>query len=633
MNWNDKKLICAVLCAALLLGGWAPAMEPARPTGITPKASHTGMRSGTAPADLNGTAEPFRIVSLAAAPGQGEPAAAAASGLAIPTTFTITRPDKKLTTSYSSYFITGTSNPDKPVYFGSTEIQRLGSKGTFGVLVDLAVGSNSFAFSQDGKTETVTIERTASSGKTLTQADIQASMVPAVMSGVERGASLSVGCIAPAGAAVSATFDGSTVPLKQANTEVKTGAFTTYTGKITVDGSYDEGVTKAAGPVQYDVSYDGSSKRYTSTGQVYVAGDGGSIVVEVASYLGFVYPDTKNLAAFKETVKTGARDTIKAQNNEYFELSSGGFVPKSMMQIVEGKASSQNKLSSVHFTADGKSELFTFQGTGKPFYNTKISENVFYLTLYNTSGTPKADTSGSRMVSGSTVSQGDNGSVTYKFPLSARLWGYDVTFDGKNTVLTLKHMPKVSSSSQPLEGMTIVLDPGHGGTDPGAMGLAGKTGPSEADVNLANAKAAGTLLTELGAKVILTRDSDSYLSLDDRLKMIETSGADLFLSIHHNSLGENVDANKVSGMEIYYHTPLSKSSANTMMSGLSAGLNRNNRSVNQSYYRVTLMPYAPAMLLELGFMSNPVEYEKAVSSAEMKKVAAAVAEGIQAALQ
>jgi N-acetylmuramoyl-L-alanine amidase len=180
--------------------------------------------------------------------------------------------------------------------------------------------------------------------------------------------------------------------------------------------------------------------------------------------------------------------------------------------------------------------------------------------------------------------------------------------------------------------MTVLLDPGHGGADPGALGVAGTTGPNEADVNLTHAIAARDYLTNLGANAILTRTDDSALSLDDRLKLIEYYDADLFLSVQFNSVGENADANKIAGMEVYYHTPLSQGTANNMMGGLSANLNRNNRGVKTGVYRVTLLPYSPSLLLELGFLSNPLEYEKSTSGSEVSQTAVAIADGIQRAI-
>lgn len=557
------------------------------------------------------------------------PAVAADNSLRISTSFNITRPTEKISTYYTNYFITGTSDPSKPVYFGSTEIERQGSLGTFGVYVSLAMGDNKFTFSQDGENKTVVITRTSAPGTGKIKAPVQSSIIPAIQSAVKVGDALTVGCTAPAGAKITATFDGQSVTLNQKGDSVKTGYPVAYTGKITVDGDdYDPDRTEKAGKVTYSVTYNGETKKYTSSGDVYVAGKNAELYIEVTEYLGFVYNNKNNDGNFKETVKAGARDYITGQDNEYYYLASGGYMPKDRAGAVSGKGGVNNKISAASFSKSGRVETVTISGSRRPIYDTKIADNTFYLTLYNSSGTAKPDVSGSKLMSGCSVSESD-GAVTYKFPLSGRVWGFDVSFGKDNNILlTMRSKPTSSSSSQPLEGSVILLDPGHGGDDPGALGVAGKLGPNEAEINLAHAQAIKSKLEKLGAEVIMTRDDDTRVELDERMEMIEATRCDMFISVHHNSIGESTDANKVRGMEIYYHTSLSKSFANNMMDGLTSGTGRTNRFVSQSYYRVTLMYNTPALLLELGFLSNPLEYEKATTKSEIDKVAQSVADGV-----
>lgn len=554
--------------------------------------------------------------------------------LNIPTSFKITRPDNKITTTYDKYFITGTSDSKRPVYFGDEEIERIGSKGTFGVLVDLKLGDNKFTFSQGEKTQTVTITRKSYvAPESVPISDIrQSSMIPAVFSGVNAGETLDVGCIAPSGATVTAAFGGKTVNLSQVAQTAKEGIPAFFKGKIEVGSNYDPDVTQKAGKVVYTMSYGEKNKKYESTGNVYVAGPGGKVAVRVTSYMGFVYPDLKDLSVFREKLKEGAADYIKSQDNTYVRLESGGYVAKEQVAVIVGETSIQNKLSKVRLASASKDEAYTFSGTTSPAYLTRLSNGKFSFTLFNTTGFPSVNMSSSKLFSGVEVENGSN-YVTYTFTQSnaAKLWGYNVSYNGKDTVLSFNYRPSLGSDSKPLSGLTIILDPGHGGTDNGALGIAALTGPTEQDVNLAHAIAARDLLESMGANVILTRTQGENYSLDDRLADSEKLNADMFISIHHNSIGENKDANTIKGVEVYYHTAMSKKLAQNLMTSVS-GIGRQNRFVSQSYYRVTLSPYAPAVLLELGYMSNPLEYERAANSSQMDKVAKAIAGGITAAL-
>lgn len=103
-----------------------------------------------------------------------------------------------------------------------------------------------------------------------------------------------------------------------------------------------------------------------------------------------------------------------------------------------------------------------------------------------------------------------------------------------------------SSALYPLEGMNILLDPGHGGVDSGAVGYYGL---KEADVNLRVARYLKMLLEADGAQVSLTRESDKTLSLNDRVKIANKINPDIFISIHHNaSLAKRTETKA----EIYY---------------------------------------------------------------------------------
>ncbi len=549
--------------------------------------------------------------------------------LAIPHEFNITRPSEKLTTTYEKYFIMGTSNPNEPVFYGDEEIERQGTEGTFGVYVSLKMGLNTFKFSQGDETKSVTIIRKPYVGsESIPITGItQASMIPATFSGVKVGEALVVGCVAPSGSSVTATFNDVSVRLNQMAT-AKDGVPAFFKGEIIVNGDFTPDVTEKSGKVTYKMSYNGKTKSYTSTGDVYVAGENSNVAVRVKSYMGFVYPSLKDLSQFREKLIEGSADYMVSEDNTYAKLSSGGFVSKEQLEIVTGKVSVSNTFSKVKASSKTRMESYTFSGTNKPAFYTKLSDGKFAITFFNTKGAPSASVSGSKLFSAASVTEG-KGFVTYTFTQkNTMLWGYDLDYSENNTVLTFKIKPSLKNGSRPLEGINVVLDPGHGGTDNGAIGFAALLGPTETDVNLAHAYATREVLEQMGANVSITRTKDVYFSLDDRLKSPESTNADVFVSIHHNSIGESVDANKVAGVEVYYHTAASKKLANSMMTAVTSKTGRTPRFVNQSYYRVTLSAYSPAILLELGYMSNPVEYERAANSGQIAKAAKAIADGI-----
>ena len=150
--------------------------------------------------------------------------------------------------------------------------------------------------------------------------------------------------------------------------------------------------------------------------------------------------------------------------------------------------------------------------------------------------------------------------------------------------------------------MKILLDPGHGGRDSGATG----GGLQEKDINLSVAQKLGVLLGRAGHRVNYSRGTDVYLSLDARAKMANDWGADLFISIHVNS-ATNAAAR---GIETFHYpgAKVGKELAVLVQNQLIAlGLYTvpaHNRGVKEANFAVLRLTKMPAVLTELGFISN-----------------------------
>ena len=551
--------------------------------------------------------------------------------LKISTAFNVTKPAAKITTEHEGYFITGTSNPDFPVLFDGEEVTSRGAKGTFGVFARLDMGENNFTLSQNGENIRVTIVRIAkqTSAKIIDVIE-NSSMYPLEQGGANAGEEFIASCIAPAGAEVTAVFGGVSAKLEQKDTEAKAGTATLFSGAVKLTGDYPKGVTTKIGTVTYILEYNGKKTNYESGGSMYIAGEGGRAAIELTGYAGFVYNNNKSNFDFKEKVKAGARDYIVSMDNSYAEIASGGFVPLRSVKVIEGETEVETGFTGSGESFENSFEAYSFEANRLPVYVTELSEDEFSITFYNTAGMPDFSTASSKLFSAVAAEKSEN-SVTYTFAIKnkEKLWGYNISFADGEIELKFKYRPVLSSNAdKPLAGIRIMLDPGHGGRDPGALGVPGTTGPAESAINLAHAYAIRNRLMDMGATVIFTRQTDLYLSLDERMECIEDDDADIFLSVHHNSIGENIDSSKVSGMEMYYHTVFSEELAKAVMLSLETNTGRKNRRVSREDYRVTLMPYAPSILMELGFMSNPEEYEKTADPAQIELVAASVANGV-----
>jgi len=183
--------------------------------------------------------------------------------------------------------------------------------------------------------------------------------------------------------------------------------------------------------------------------------------------------------------------------------------------------------------------------------------------------------------------------------------------------------PRSEPPHGPFRG-TIVIDAGHGGKDPGALAV---TGAKEKYVVLAVARSLATKLQQRGAKVILTRANDTFLELEERAEVANRSGADLFVSIHADSAPGNRSA---TGFAVYVSRSASASSrfaAETIARGM-CGTGLDNRGVKSADYRVLVKSRCPAVLIELGFLSNYSDANKLANDGFQDRLADAICDGI-----
>ena len=186
-----------------------------------------------------------------------------------------------------------------------------------------------------------------------------------------------------------------------------------------------------------------------------------------------------------------------------------------------------------------------------------------------------------------------------------------------------------------MKGRKIAIDPGHGGSDSGAIG---PTGIMEKSVTLRVSRELKRLLEAEGATVILTRTGDTEVSskgasatsveeLEARCEIANKAKADIFLSIHADAFTNR----EVKGTTVYYYTKgtqQSKSLADNVRSALIDSIGTIDRGTQTSNFYVVKHTDMPAILVEISFISNPDE-EKMMNSAEgVKKIAQGIADGI-----
>lgn len=169
----------------------------------------------------------------------------------------------------------------------------------------------------------------------------------------------------------------------------------------------------------------------------------------------------------------------------------------------------------------------------------------------------------------------------------------------------------------------VVLDAGHGAKDSGAVGVTGKY---EKNFNLAVVlKAAELLKQENKIDVVLTRSDDTFLELKDRAGMANKLKADLFISVHANSSGSSA----ASGTETYYQREASKALAKVMHKYLVKATGLSDRGVRYGNFHVIRETTMPAVLLEVGYLSNKGDESLLFSETLQNNVAASMVSGIK----
>lgn len=170
---------------------------------------------------------------------------------------------------------------------------------------------------------------------------------------------------------------------------------------------------------------------------------------------------------------------------------------------------------------------------------------------------------------------------------------------------------------------TVVIDAGHGDHDSGAVSVKKRY---EKDFNLSLSLKVGEILSQDDRfNTVLSREDDTFLELSERAQLANSLNADLFVSIHANSVDNKPS---VSGTETYYWRAESKAFAETMHKHLMEGTQFKDRGVRKANHRVTKETKMPAILLEVGFLTNAAEEAQLFDEQFQQRVADNIVKGI-----
>ncbi|MBJ7295214.1 MAG: N-acetylmuramoyl-L-alanine amidase [Dolichospermum sp.] len=546
-------------------------------------------------------------------------------------------PPTNYQTSTEKIFFIGTAPPDGQVLINGKLVNR-SKAGHFSPSFPLQLGENIFKVRYQNQEREIKIIRVS------TQPELpqglgfaKDSLTPAVDIARLPGELICFSAVAPPQATVSVNLVNQNIALLPQpslaqlppNSSVLTGLnqpnlsiLTKYQGCTTVANAAD------LGKPQFNLQLNDQRITQTGLGKIEILAPTQLGVAEIASESGVTRTGPSTDYSRLTPLPKGTMASVTGKEGEWLRLDYGAWINSKETKIISGAVAPQTVIRSVGYRQLAEATEMRFPLETAVPVSVEQGNNSFILTLYNT--TAQTDTirlDDDPLISRLDWQQVSPTQVKYTFNLKKlQQWGYKLRYDNTTLVLTLRHPPQLKNSKRlPLSGIKIVLDPGHGGKESGASG---PTGYLEKDVNLIISQLLRDELVKRGAKVVMTREDDRDVSLGERQTIINKQEPAIALSIHHNSLPDNGDAEKTKGFGTFWYHPQSHSLAVFLQNYVVKNLRKPSYGVFWNNLALTRPSAAPAVLLELGFMSSPDEFEEIVNPQAQKKMANILADGI-----
>ena len=385
---------------------------------------------------------------------------------------------------------------------------------------------------------------------------------------------------------------------------------------------------------EYDGLYamsDAMDDFYRSSREAVV---GGTIAIpqkgiKVVSALASMLENPLNENVIKTTTVKGAEINVMGYINDpktgkilAYLTSTGDYIMEKYTEDIP--VVKPFSFSNMEYTQEGELEVLTIQEKGAPLPYIYKTDDQLIVSFVGAEFNGDVSSLKGDLFNAVKV-ENSLGNVTFTLDLAeSNLWGYLVSLKDDQISITLKKTPVMDADkSLPLKGRTVVVDPGHGGKDPGAIHKTEKT--TEADLNLALSLAVESRLKSMGASVVMTRSTDEFVSLWDRVNAFNDARGDIFVSVHHNSTAA---VNSPKGVESYYFYDQSADYSKEMVDDLAGITQRDARGAYKNIQYVVRSSMGPSTLIEAGFMTDETEYQNTRNLNNIYRSADAIARSI-----
>lgn len=525
--------------------------------------------------------------------------------------------------TYSTYEPTvlfrGASDPTNPVTVNGTEI-KTDANGYFSQSYNLKPGLNTFTIVHKDKTLVYKITRNVK---------IFQSVAPTGTLTVDGNTDITLTAMAYEDAKITAVVNGQTVTLTRDNSEDdntdKDSFYVKYTGTYRTPAA--SGSVKNLGNITFKGSWEGIDENEAGASikvnKITEVGSGSPIVVTASQAETFptstlddlsdgsYYPLPKG--ALDYTVGDMIVFTSGSSTYRYYKLASG-------LRVYAGDISTSSQqvqdvvVNGMSITANASTTTVALNMSQPTSYSVSYSNGGISFTFnYLKSACGNLSSLTKNPIFSSATWSGDT--LTLRFRKTNGMCGYTASYNGNTLSLQFNNPPSG------IAGARIVIDPGHGGTDVGALGF--YPGKHEDYVNRQIATELAAILRNRGASVLLIDTSGSAkVVLQTRVAQASAFKPQIFLSVHSNSATNS----SARGSEAYYFYDFSQQFCSYVNSALYNAMGNYNRGAKYGLYYVTRTTQYTSVLAECGFMSNESEYVQLLQN--YSQIASSLANGI-----
>lgn len=523
-------------------------------------------------------------------------------------------------TTAKQIFLIGNAPPQGQVFINDRLIQR-SQTGNFAPTFPLEIGENTFTISYQDEEIEIIVTRVAVQPTIPDRVTFaENSLTPAENIARLPNESICFGAIAPLNATVSVRLGYKTIPLLPQADEVdlpsNLAIYTSENQNTFIKIGQYKGCTKISregnlGRPLFRLRLYGRTVTKRSPARVSILSPTRLDVIKVIADAGVARTGPSTTYSRLTPLPRGTRATVTGIEGDWLRLDYGAWIKASETKILPTTIQPQSIIRSISAKQVNNSTEIIFPLQNPVPVSVKQGDRTFTLTLHNTT----AQTDIIRLDDNPYIKRLDWQQITptkikYTFILKQQQqWGYNLKYRGRSLILTLRHPPQALSFSQnlrSLRGIKILLDPGHGGKE---LGAKGPTGYPEKEVNLIISKLLRDELVRRGAIVYMTREEDVFVSLQDRVNLINTVQPAIALSIHYNALPDSGNAIDTKGVSVFWYHPMAHNLAVFLENYLVENLDRPSYGVFWNNLALTRPHSAPSVLLELGFMINPEEFE------------------------